>query len=164
MAQDSWLAVWTAHSDRRPEYNADMFTLSAATVALLALAHRAASAPVDSAPLAKRATGAQISSSPDFCIGVELLSNGARVTDKNCTTFNPSSTPPFYNKWDIVPGNNQVVRLSGLPPGSGDFCLDSGDSVGSFPPAKIWTCYPGLPAQQYVDSRSSLHNRLTRFP
>lgn len=131
-----------------------MLTLSLATLAsvLFALVNLANAAPLESHPtILKRATGAQISATPggaDSCLDVELLENGARVSNKNCTQFNPSSTPPFYNKWDISFGNNQVVRLSGLPSGSGDFCLDSGDSVGSYPPAKIWTCYPGLPAQQ----------------
>jgi hypothetical protein len=83
-----------------------------------------------------------------MCIGVEVLENGAQVVQKNCTDFNPNSATPFYNQWDIVPGNNQVVRLSGLPEGSGDFCLDSGDSMGWYPAAKIWTCYPGMPGQQ----------------
>lgn len=132
----------------------NMLTLPIATLTsvLLALANIANAAPLESHPaVLKRATGVQISAAPggaDYCIGVELLQNGAQVTNKNCTQFNPSSTPPFYNKWDISPGNNQGVRLSGLPAGSGDFCLDSGGQSGSYPSAKIWTCYTGLPAQQ----------------
>ncbi|KAJ9107966.1 hypothetical protein QFC20_003651 [Naganishia adeliensis] len=109
-----------------------MLTPSLATLAsvLVALVNLANAAPLESHPaILKRAIGAQISAAPggaDFCLGVELLENGAR----SC-------------------------RLSGLPSGSGDFCLDSGDSVGSYPPAKIWTCYPGLPAQQwyYTDDK-----------
>jgi hypothetical protein len=139
---------------RTIDFTANMLTLPVATLTsiLLALASSTNAAPLDAHPsLLKRATGVQISAAPggaDYCIGVELLSNGAQVTNKNCTQFNPSSTPPFYNKWDISPGNNQGVRLSGLPAGSGDFCLDSGGQSGSYPSAKIWTCYPGLPAQQ----------------
>jgi hypothetical protein len=133
------------------ELDTNMFisTLATSISTFIHLTGLSNAAPIEThATLLKRATGVQISASPDFCIGVEVLANGARVTDKNCTTFGPTSNPPFYNKWDISPGNNQGVKLSGIPAGSGDFCLDSGDSLGSYPPAKIWKCYPGLPAQQ----------------
>lgn len=114
-----------------------------------ALASTAHATPVPShRSQLRRPISARISSSPDMCIGVELLENGAQVFEKNCTNSNPNGTTPFYNQWDIVPGNNQVVRLSGLPERSGDFCLDSGDSTRWYPAAKIWTCYPGMPGQQ----------------
>lgn len=129
-----------------------MFTLSVASLASLCciLANTANAAPIESHPaLFKRAIGAQIglAVSPQDCIGVTELKDGALIDRRDCTLFNSTSSPPFYNKWDISPGNNQVVRLSGLPAGSGDFCLDS-DVSGQFPIAKIWTCYPGVPQQQ----------------
>lgn len=86
-----------------------MFTskLAALLSLFIHLANSTNAASIETHPaMSKRATGAQISASPDFCIGVEVLANGARVTDKNCTQFGPTSTPPFYNKWDIAPGNN----------------------------------------------------------
>lgn len=83
-----------------------------------------------------------------MCIGVESLENGAQVVEKSCSAAHPASSTPFYNQWDIVPGNNQVVRLTGLPEGSGEFCLDAGDSERWYPAAKIWSCYPGMPGQQ----------------
>jgi hypothetical protein len=127
-----------------------MYTPSVGTLAAVAigLLSPAAAAPIDSHPtVLKRAIGAQIVSGSG-CLGVEKLENGASVGwNRNCTTSNPTSSPPFYNSWDISPGNG-VIRLSGLPAGSGDFCMDSGDLAGSYPPFKIWTCYPGLAAQQ----------------
>ncbi|KAJ9119935.1 hypothetical protein QFC24_005418 [Naganishia onofrii] len=133
-------------------------SVAALTSVLVALANPAIAAPIEEHPaLLKRATGAHIASSvsPDFCVGVEELKDGAGLFTKNCTTNGASSTPVFYNKWDISPGNNQVVRLSGLPAGSGDFCLDAGDLSGSLRSSKIWTCYPGLPQQQwyYTDDK-----------
>ncbi|KAJ9107967.1 hypothetical protein QFC20_003652 [Naganishia adeliensis] len=135
-----------------------MYTLSAGTLAAVAIAlvSSAAAAPIESHPtVLKRALGALIASGSG-CLGVEKLENGAGVGwNRNCTTSTPTSSPPFYNRWDISPGNNEVIRLSGLPAGSGDFCMDSGDLAGSYPPFKIWTCYPGLAAQQwyYTDDK-----------
>lgn len=138
--------------DKRIRLTVSMFTLSVASLASLCciLANTANAAPIESHPaLFKRAIGAQIglAVSPQDCIGVTELKDGALIDRRDCTLFNSTSSPPFYNKWDISPGNNQVVRLSGLPAGSGDFCLDS-DVSGQFPIAKIWTCYPGVPQQQ----------------
>jgi hypothetical protein len=129
-----------------------MLTLSMATwtSVLFVLANTANAAPIEAHPaLSKRAIGAQIglAVSPQDCIGVTELKDGALIDRRDCTLFNSTSSPPFYNQWDISPGNNQVVRLSGLPTGGGDFCLDS-DVSGQFPTAKIWTCYPGVPQQQ----------------
>jgi hypothetical protein len=128
-----------------------MLTLSVAILTCLfnAVADNANAAPATShCSQLRRSVNARSSSSPDMCIGVEILQNGAQVIDENCTSFNPTSSPPFHNQWEIVPGNNQVVRLSGLPEGSGNLCLDSGDSMGWYPAAKVWTCYPGMPGQQ----------------
>lgn len=123
-----------------------VFTL---TSILIALANPAASAPIETHPaLAKRFVGAYISLALGVCIGVDELKDGAKLANRNCTESNPATSPPFYNKWDIVPGNNQVVRLSGLPFGVGPFCLDSDVAGQPYPNAKIWTCYPGVPQQQ----------------
>ncbi|KAJ9113188.1 hypothetical protein QFC22_006027 [Naganishia vaughanmartiniae] len=128
-------------------------SLAALTSVLVALGTPANAAPIrEQHDLLKRTTGALITSTiaPDFCIGVEELKEGAALVTKNCMvleTSGDSSTPAFYYKWDIAPGNNQVVRLSGLPAGSGDFCLDAGDLSGDMRSGKIWTCYPGLPQQ-----------------
>ncbi|KAJ9113194.1 hypothetical protein QFC22_006033 [Naganishia vaughanmartiniae] len=133
-------------------------SVAALTSVLVALANPANAAPIEEHPtVLKRATGALIASavSPDFCVGVHELKDGAGLFTLNCTVNGASSSPAFYNKWDISPGNNQVVRLSGLPAGSGDFCLDAGDLSGSLRSSKIWTCYPGLPQQQwyYTDDK-----------
>jgi hypothetical protein len=123
-----------------------VFTL---TSILVALANPAASAPIESHPaLAKRFVGASISFAPGVCIGVDELKDGAKLANRDCTTSNATTTPPFYDRWDIVPGNNQVVRLSGLPAGVGPFCMDSDVGGQPYPNAKIWTCYPGVPQQQ----------------
>ncbi|KAJ9104624.1 hypothetical protein QFC21_002122 [Naganishia friedmannii] len=129
-------------------------SVAALTSVLVALVN---AAPIEEHPaLLKRATGALIASSvsPDFCVGVEELKDGAGLFTKNCTINGASSSPVFYNKWDISPGNNQVVRLSGLLAGSGDFCLDAGDLSGSLRSSKIWTCYPGLPQQHGSGSQT----------
>jgi hypothetical protein len=127
-----------------------MFTLSttASASVLIALVDLTVAAPLDFHPaLQKRATGVRISDGRR-CVGVESPGNGAYVSIRDCASFNEMSDPPFYNRWDISPGNNDGIRLSGLPAGSGDFCLDSGDRAGSYPPSKVWTCYSGLAAQQ----------------
>jgi hypothetical protein len=123
-----------------------VFTL---TSILIALANPAATAPIATQPaLTKRLIGAHLALAPGVCIGVDELKDGAKLSKKDCATHNAASNPPFYNKWDIVPGNNQVVMLSGLPSGVGPFCLDSDVAGQPFPNAKIWTCYPGVPQQQ----------------
>lgn len=95
---------------------------------------------------AKRAIGATLrpTNNDASCIGVTELANGAFLSSRPCTEGG------FYNKWDVSPGDNQVVRLSGLPAGSGDWCLDAGldYTSGSIVGLKIWTCYPGLPQQR----------------
>ncbi|KAJ9094266.1 hypothetical protein QFC21_006092 [Naganishia friedmannii] len=114
---------------------------------LLSLAH---AIPITTSASHKRAVGATIrrTYSSTTCLGVTALSNGAILTTGVCT---PGTG--FYNQWDISPGDNQVVRLSGLPAGSGDWCLDAGldFTSGSIIPVKIWQCYPGVPQQRHVD-------------
>jgi hypothetical protein len=74
------------------------------------------------------------------CLGVTELANGAYLSSGSCTP-----TTGFYSRWDIVPGDNQVVRLSGL-----NWCLDAGldFNSGSIISLKIWQCYPGVPQQR----------------
>lgn len=76
------------------------------------------------------------------CLGVTELANGAYLSSGSCTP-----TTGFYSRWDIVPGDNQVVRLSGL-----NWCLDAGldFNSGSIIALKIWQCYPGVPQQRSV--------------
>jgi hypothetical protein len=119
-------------------------TTLAVFTALLASTH---AAPLTSSTLGKRATGAllQRTNGGRVCLGVSDLSNGALLTEGTCTTGTG-----FFNQWDLSPGDNQVVRLSGLPGGSGDWCLDAGldFTSGNRNPLKIWQCYPGLPQQR----------------
>ncbi|KAJ9113213.1 hypothetical protein QFC22_006055 [Naganishia vaughanmartiniae] len=86
------------------------------------------------------------------CLGVSDLSNGALLSAQSCT-----QGTGFYNRWDLAPGDNEVVRLSGLPDGSGDWCLDAGldFTSGNDNDLKIWQCYPGLPQQRwwYTDGK-----------
>ena len=129
-----------------------MLTLSvtALTSVLVALVNSAAALPLGSQPtLTKRAPGSTIGFN-GLCLGVESLADGARVATKDCNNFNAGSNPPFYNRWEIAAGNNDGVKLVGLPAGSNDFCLDSGDLNGDFSndAVKIWSCFSGNPNQQ----------------
>lgn len=125
-----------------------MLSLSSTTLAafatLLSLVH---AIPITPSTLNKRAVGATIrpTYSDTTCLGVTALSNGAILTTGTCT---PGTG--FFNQWDISPGDNTVVRLSSLPAGSGDWCLDAGldFTSGSIIPLKIWQCYPGVPQQR----------------
>ncbi|KAJ9104627.1 hypothetical protein QFC21_002125 [Naganishia friedmannii] len=109
----------------------------------------ARAAPVTpSSPLYKRATtGATIrpTNKGNVCFGVSNLSNGALVIEGDC-----QQDTGLFNHWDISPGENQVVRISGLPAESGDWCLDAGldFTSGSKNILKIWQCDPGLPQQR----------------
>lgn len=128
-------------------------SLTALTSVLIALANSAAALPLESHPtLTKRAPGSTIGFN-GLCVGVESLADGARVATKDCNDFNAGSNPPFYNRWEIASGNNDGVKLVGLPAGSNDFCLDSGDLNGDFSndAAKIWSCFSGNPNQQWVN-------------
>lgn len=124
-----------------------MFFNIATIAALASLLTTTKAAPVVH-PIAKRAIGATIrpTNNDASCIGVTSLANGAFLSAGLCTDAS------FYNKWDISPGDNQVVRLSGLPAGSGDWCLDAGldYNSGSITALKIWQCYPGVPQQRSV--------------
>ena len=97
-------------------------------------------------PIDKRAIGATLrpTNQPQTCIGVSSLANGAFLFSGPCDQAG------FYNKWDVSPGDNQVVKLSGLPAGSGDWCLDAGldFTSGTIIGLKIWQCYPGVPQQR----------------
>ena len=121
-----------------------MFFIPTAFTALLTLAQAIPIAPMN---LSKRAVGATIrpTYNNNVCLGVTALSNGAILTTGACTLGTG-----FYNQWDISPGDNQVVRLSNLPAGSGQWCLDAGldFTSGGIVPLKIWQCYPGVPQQR----------------
>jgi hypothetical protein len=126
-----------------------MLTLSVttSTLVLIALANSAVAAPVSPhATLSKRATGVNIGHK-GLCLGVESLKDGARLSEKDCKFFGVDSNPPFYNRWDITPGNNDGIKISGT-----NFVLDSGDLTGSYDQdlAKIWTSFKGIAAQQYA--------------
>ncbi|KAJ9113027.1 hypothetical protein QFC22_006123 [Naganishia vaughanmartiniae] len=106
---------------------------------LLSVAHAIPITPPPS-PLAKRAIGATIrpTYSDTTCLGVTSLSNGVILTTGACTLGTG-----FYNQWDISPGDNPVVRLGGLPAGSGDWCLDAGldftsGATGGNPSSQTW--------------------------
>ncbi|KAJ9113191.1 hypothetical protein QFC22_006030 [Naganishia vaughanmartiniae] len=128
-----------------------MLSFNPTTLAVFtALLSSIRAAPVTpSTSLSKRATGATIrpTNIGDVCLGVAGgLSNGALLSQGACTQGGG-----FYNQWDISPGDNQVVRLSGLPAGSGDWCLDAGldFTSGNRNDLKIWQCDPGLPQQRW---------------
>lgn len=125
-----------------------MFSLNFVTaIAIASLLSSTEAVPVVH-PIDKRAIGATLrpTNQPETCIGVVALSNGAPLSSRPC---NEAS---FYNKWDVSPGDNQVVKLSGLPAGSGDWCLDAGldFTSGSIVGLKIWQCFPGVPQQRCV--------------
>ena len=119
-------------------------TTLAAFAALLSVIR---AAPIIPSTLSKRATSATIrpTDNNNVCLGVSNLSNGALVLEVACT-----QRGGLFNRWDISPGDNEVVRLSGLPAGSGDWCLDAGldFTSGKENELKIWQCYPGLPQQR----------------
>jgi hypothetical protein len=122
-------------------------SVTTSTLVLIALANSAVGAPVNPhATLGKRASGVTIGHN-GLCLGVESLKDGARLAEKDCKSFGVDSNPPFYNQWDIVPGNNDGLKLSGT-----SFALDSGDLTGSYEQdlAKIWTSFRGSAAQQLV--------------
>ena len=123
-----------------------MFTFNIVTaLALASLLSTTEAVPV-AHPHAKRAIGATLrpTNQPETCIGVSSLANGAFLFSGPCNQAG------FYNKWDVSPGDNQVVKLSGLPSGSGDWCLDAGldFTSGTIVGLKIWQCYPGVPQQR----------------
>ncbi|KAJ9119941.1 hypothetical protein QFC24_005424 [Naganishia onofrii] len=120
-------------------------TTLAAFAALLSVIR---AAPIIPSTLSKRATSATIrpTDNNNVCLGVSNLSNGALVIEVACT-----QRGGLFNRWDISPGDNEVVRLSGLPADSGDWCLDAGldFTSGKENELKIWQCYPGLPQQRW---------------
>lgn len=122
-------------------------SVTTSTLVLIALANSAVAVPVSPhATLSKRASGVTISHN-GLCLGIESPKDGARLSEKDCKSFGVDSNPPFYNRWDIVPGNNDGLKLSGS-----NFVLGSGDLTGSYEQdlAKIWTQFKGIAAQQYV--------------
>ncbi|KAJ9098959.1 hypothetical protein QFC19_006183 [Naganishia cerealis] len=116
--------------------------------ALLSFTH---ALPVAPSTFIKRATSAtiQTTGTVEACLGVSSLANGVILTSGVCT----AGTPGFYNQWDISPGDNQVIRLSGLPQGSGDWCLDAGldytsgcfdsEATGGNPSRQTWNIVEG---------------------
>ncbi|KAI5449955.1 hypothetical protein NCC49_003846 [Naganishia albida] len=54
-------------------------------------AARAAPQPMD----IPQPIGVRDSSSPDMCIGVGSLENGAQVVEKSCSAAHPASSTPF---------------------------------------------------------------------
>jgi hypothetical protein len=129
-----------------PSSASNMISFKTATVVALASLFTLSEAVPVAHSIAKRAIGATLrpTNNANSCIGVTELANGAYLSSRPCDEGG------FYNKWDVSPGDNQVVRLSGLPAGSGDWCLDAGldYNSGSIVALKIWTCYPGLPQQR----------------
>lgn len=123
-----------------------MLSINVATVIVIASLFTVSEAVPLTHSIAKRAIGATLrpTNNDASCIGVTELADGAYLSSRPCTEGG------FYNKWDVSPGDNQVVRLSGLPAGSGDWCLDAGldYTSGSIVALKIWTCYPGVPQQR----------------
>lgn len=124
-----------------------MLSINAASaLAFASLFTLGEAAPLTPSTHPTRAIGATLRPTNDAasCLGVTQLANGAYLSSRLCTEGG------FYNKWDVSPGDNQVVRLSGLPEGSGDWCLDAGldYTSGSIVSLKIWQCYPGLPQQR----------------
>ncbi|RSH80687.1 hypothetical protein EHS25_007165 [Saitozyma podzolica] len=77
---------------------------------------------------------------PNMCLGTaDPPGNDVELYLIPCDT-----TESFWGAWDIQPGNNPSVRLSGT-----NFCLDAGALPMNNGPAKLYTCYPGLSQQQW---------------
>jgi hypothetical protein len=59
-----------------------------------------------------------------------------------------------YINWVFVPGDNLSIRLEET-----NLCLDAGVSPHNNVTAKVYTCYPGLEQQQYVQDMLLLTRR-----
>lgn len=117
---------------------------------------------VNAAPaIQKRADGVYIhpEGQDTLCLAANSApGNDVPLTLRACTGTSTDPTKPFYALWDIVPGNQVGIKLHGTT-----YCLDAGlNPTGAMGPAKLYTCFPGVPQQQWYYT-DDLHIAVTNL-
>jgi hypothetical protein len=87
----------------------------------------------------------------NFCLGtIQAPGNDVALYLIPCNT-----DQTFWGAWEIQPGDNPTVKLSGT-----NFCLDAGAPPMNNGPAKLYTCFPGVPQQRWYYT-GDLHIAIT---
>jgi hypothetical protein len=76
----------------------------------------------------------------NLCLGTTV----APANDVELYFIDCATTVEWWGAWNIVPGENQVIALSGT-----SFCLDAGLNPHNGGPSKLYTCFPGVPQQNW---------------
>lgn len=91
-------------------------------------------------PLATRATNTQIHPNGDLtqCLQFVGATSTSQPGNDSPLTIGLCTTPNAFNKFDIVFGDQQGIKLTGT-----NFCLDAGLPPMTGGPAKLYTCLTG---------------------